>query len=65
MYRREPKVHTHNKWRKRYKCKRNKGDHTYEIEYASMLPDWWWDNKNIMVYKECTACDKQDVEFVE
>lgn len=60
----EPKIHTYNSWRKRYKCKRNKGDHTFEIVYASMLPNWWFDNKKIIVDKQCTACGKQAVEFV-
>lgn len=49
-------------WRKRYKCHKNKGDHTFVLEYATM-PTWYMAGK-IFEYHVCTACGKKKFDVV-
>ncbi len=63
-------------WKKKYKCKKNKGDHTLEI-WKIVSRTWWryvreigwkqngsfWGTTPYWVEWKCTACGKQEVEF--
>ena len=48
-------------WRKRYKCHKNKGDHTYELVYAMQVSFF---KQGILIDYVCTACGKKHVEFL-
>jgi len=56
---------TPGKWRKRYKCHKNKGDHTFVVEHASRIEGYkyLWGVKDLIVFLKCSACGKQDVEL--
>jgi hypothetical protein len=64
-------------WKKKYACKKNKGDHTFEIESITPRHLWWqrddgvWVKNNGMWFSDtpywvnwqCTACLKKEVEW--
>ncbi len=50
-------------WKKRYKCHKNKGDHTFVVEYASICT-WKWMGGDIFEHRVCTACGKKQFDIV-
>jgi len=48
-------------WKKKYKCHKNKGDHTFVIEHAHKCE---WFRNSIFVEKKCSACGKKSIDLV-
>lgn len=54
-------------WKKKYKCKKLKGDHDYRVKILKMLRagGWLWKNNSCGYYVvwECKGCTKLEYEF--
>jgi hypothetical protein len=50
-------------WKKRYKCHKNKGDHTFVLDYAQKLAWYPSIEEKILVHYVCNACGKKSIEI--
>lgn len=48
-------------WKKKYECKKGKGDHKWVVVWA-IPPDQTW-TERWLEYKECTVCGKEKMDF--
>lgn len=51
-------------WRKKYKCHKNKADHTFVVVYAWQLNWKTWNQGKIFEESVCTACGKKKIDIV-
>ena len=65
MKKREPKEYVIQPkgWRKKYKCHKNKNDHTFDLVYAQHYNFIGWRNV-IHEYYVCNACGKKSMKSV-
>lgn len=50
-------------WKKKYKCHKNKADHTFVIDYAYKCEWFGRDKINILTSYVCNACGKKSTEM--
>lgn len=54
-------------WKKKYECKKGKGDHKWVVTWAFIPSQHWvtnlWGDDKIFVYKECSVCGKQTTDY--
>jgi hypothetical protein len=47
-------------WKKKYKCHKNKADHTFVVLHAHRME---WFKGNLFIEKQCSACGKKSIDM--